>query len=179
MFIIIYEAEMEYRDLYDENKKLTGRVIKKDDPVPSGFYYITVMVFIENSDGEILLQQRSQEKGGAWATTGGHPKAGESSLEGMQAEIKEELGVYVDLNELVLFKTIKTEDDFVDFYYLKKNIDLADIKIQVEEVQNVSWFTKEQIEDMIQSGEFFKWHIDGYRDFLKYKMTKQDYSQNQ
>ena len=37
---------MEYRDLYDKDRKLTGKVIKKDDLVPSGYYYITVMVFM-------------------------------------------------------------------------------------------------------------------------------------
>ena len=163
---------MEYRDLYDENKDLTGLTIKKDYPVPNGYYYITVMVFIENSQNEVLLQERSKEKGGAWATTGGHPKAGESSLEGMKTEIKEELGVDVDLNELVIFKTIKTEDDFVDLYYLRKDINLIDIKIQAEEVQNVNWFTKTQIEDMIKSGKFFKWHVDAYRDFLEYRMNQ-------
>lgn len=163
---------MEYRDLYDKERNLTGKVIKKDDLVPSGYYYITVMVFIENLKGEILLQKRSKEKGGVWATTGGHPKAGQSSLEGMQAEIKEELGIDVSLNDLVLFKTIKTEDDFLDLYYLKKDINLNDIKIQAEEVQVANWFTIEEIEEMIKTGEFFKWHIDAYRDYLKYIITR-------
>lgn len=163
---------MEYRDLYDKDRKLTGKVIKKDDLVPSGYYYITVMVFIENLKSEILLQKRSKEKGGAWATTGGHPKTGQSSLEGMQAEIKEELGVDVNLNDLILFKTIKTEDDFLDLYYLKKDINLNDIKIQAEEVQAANWFTREEIEEMIKTDEFFKWHIDAYRDYLKYIITR-------
>ena len=163
---------MEYRDLYDKERNLTGKVIKKDDLVPSGYYYITVMVFIENLKGEILLQKRSKEKGGVWATTGGHPKAGQSSLEGMQAEIKEELGIDVSLNDLVLFKTIKTEDDFLDLYYLKKDINLNDIKIQAEEVQVANWFTIEEIEEMIKTGEFFKWHIAAYRDYLKYIITR-------
>lgn len=159
---------MEYRDLYDKERNLTGKVIKKDDLVPSGYYYITVMVFIENLKGEILLQKRSKEKGGAWATTGGHPKSGQSNLEGMQAEIKEELGIDVSLNDLILFKTIKTEDDFLDLYYLKKDINLNDIKIQTEEVQAANWFTIEEIEEMIKTDKFFKWHIDAYRDYLEF-----------
>ena len=51
---------MEYRDLYDENRNLTGERIEKCEPVPLGRYYVTVMVFIENSNGEMLLQKRSQ-----------------------------------------------------------------------------------------------------------------------
>lgn len=167
---------MEYRDLYDKCRKKTGEVIAKNDPIPDGRYYITVMVFVQNSMGQVLLQQRSKDKGGAWATTGGHPKSGETSLMGMQSEILEELGIKIAPSKLILFKTIQTEDDFLDLYYLQQDINLNDIKIQEEEVQNVNWFTKSQIESMITSGEFFKWHIEPYREFLKYlnKTSKAD-----
>ena len=37
---------MELRDLYDANRNLTGEIIGKNQPVPQGRYYITVMVFI-------------------------------------------------------------------------------------------------------------------------------------
>ena len=47
---------MEYRDLYDENKNLTGEKIKKGDSVPNGRYYITVVVWIENSKGEFCYK---------------------------------------------------------------------------------------------------------------------------
>ncbi len=92
-------------------------MIKKGENVPLGKYYITVVVFIENDQGQFLLQKRVQNKDGKWATTGGHPKSGQSSLEGIVAEIEEELGINVKQNELTLFKTIQTEDDFVDLYY--------------------------------------------------------------
>ncbi len=162
---------MEYRDLYDENRNLTGEKIAKNAPVPAGRYYITVMVFIENSKGEILLQQRSKEKGGAWATTGGHPKSGETSKIGMCTEIKEEIGIDVNQDELTLFKTIKTEDDFVDYYYLKKDLDIKDVKFEDGEVQDVRWFTKSEIESMIKDGTFFFYHIDPYQDFIKFKQN--------
>ncbi len=163
---------MELRDLYDANRNLTGEKIEKNEPVPAGRFYVTVMVFIENSKGEMLLQQRSLSKGGQWATTGGHPKSGENSIQGMVVEIKEELGVDVDEKELVLYKTIQTEDDFVDFYYLKKDINLEEIKMQDEEVQNVAWFSKSEIEKMIKNKTFFKYHIQPYRDFLEYISSK-------
>lgn len=70
------------------------------------------------------------EKYHMWSTTGSHPKSGESSLEGILTEIKEELGLSVSEKELQLFKTIKTEDDFVDIYYLKIDISLDEISIQ-------------------------------------------------
>lgn len=55
---------MEKRDLYDENKNLTGETIFKGEEVPKGRYYITVIMWIQNSKGEFLLQQKSKKKMG-------------------------------------------------------------------------------------------------------------------
>lgn len=123
---------MEKRDLYDENKQKTGEVIEKGQEVPKGRYYITVVVWMQNSNGDFLIQRTVPEKYHMWSTTGGHPKSGESSLEGIVTEIKEELGLSVSEKDLQLFKTIKTEDDFVDIYYLKIDVSLDNITIQEE-----------------------------------------------
>ena len=139
---------MELRDLYDENKELTGETIYKGQDVPKGRYYITVVVFIQNSKNEFLIQKRVKKKDGKWATTGGHPVSGETSKQGIITEIKEELGVDIVKENIKLFKTIKTEDDFVDIYYLKEDIDIKKIKIQKEEVEDVKWATIEEINEL-------------------------------
>ena len=157
---------MEYRDLYDENKRLTGEKIRKDDIVPNGKYYITVVVWIENYRGEFLLQ--INKKYNMWATTGGHPKSGETSLDGIVTEIKEELGIDVLEDRLKLFKTIKTEDDFVDLYYLKEDIDLNNIIKQKEEVADVKWFSISKIEELISNNLFLPSHINFFYDCLEY-----------
>lgn len=159
---------MELRDLYDENKKLTGETIYKGQDVPKGRYYITVVVFIQNNKNEFLLQKRVKKKDGKWATTGGHPVSGETSKEGIITEIKEELGINVVEENVKLFKTIKTEDDFVDIYFLKENIDIKEIKIQKEEVEDIKWATIEEIQKMIQQDLFSESHKAFFEDCLKY-----------
>ncbi len=159
---------MEYRDLFDQNRKPTGEKIAKGEKFGKGKYIVVVMVFIENSRGEMLLQKRSEDKGGKWATTGGHPTSGQSSVEGMCQELKEELGVNVEQDELVLFETIKSPKTFVDLYYLKKDINLSDLKLQQSEVQDAGWFTKEQVKDLIKTGQFFTPHEEEFFDFLKF-----------
>ena len=169
---------MEYRDLYDENRKLTGEKIKKDDIVPKGKYYITVVVWIENSNNEFLLQ--INKKYNMWATTGGHPKFGEDSLDGIVTEIKEELGIDVDRDKLKLFKTIKTEDDFVDLYYLKEDIKLDCITKQEEEVSLVKWFSIDKINDLISNNSFLPAHVGFFYEcleFLKGSFSMMDYEQ--
>lgn len=156
---------MEIRDLYDENKKLTGETIVKGESIPTGRYYLTVVVFIENSKNELLLQVN--KKFNKWSTTGGHPVSGETSLQGIVTEIKEELNVDVEEKELKLTKTYKTEDDFVDMYYLKKDIALEDMIAQEEEVASINWFSLEQIQDLIKKDEFLEPHIEFLNDFLK------------
>ena len=159
---------MELRDLYDENKKLTGEKIYKGQDVPKGCYYITVVVFIQNSKNEFLLQKRVKKKDGKWATTGGHPVSGETSRQGIITEIKEELGIDILEENIKLFKTIKTEDDFVDIYYLKQDIDINKIRIQKEEVSAVKWATINDIEKMIEEGEFSESHREFFEDCIKY-----------
>lgn len=163
---------MEIRDLYDENKNLTGETIEKGKEIPKGRYYITVAVWIQNSKNEFLLQLTVPSKYHRWSTTGGHPTTGESSLDGIVTEIKEELGIVVDRNKLELFKTIKTEDDFVDLYYLNMDIDINNIVVQEEEVEEVKWASVEEIREMINKDVFLPPHIEFFDECLKYLENK-------
>lgn len=159
---------MEKRDLYDENKNLTGEIIYKGHEVPKGRYYITVVVFIQNDKNEFLIQKRVVTKDGKWAMTGGHPVSGETSKQGIITEIKEELGINIKADNIVLFKTIKTEDDFVDLYYLNENINIDKIKVQRDEVESVKWVSREEIENLIKDEQFSQSHSLFFRDCLKY-----------
>lgn len=163
---------MEIRDLYNENKELTGETIVKGEAVPKGRYYITVVVWIQNDNGEFLIQKRVQRKDGKWATTGGHPVSGETSKQGIITEIKEELGIDTDINKIQLFKTIKTEDDFVDLYYLKQNIDIKDINLQKEEVDDVAWNSIQEIKNKINNNEFSESHTEFFDNCLEFLKNK-------
>ena len=93
---------MEKRDLYDKNRKPTGETICKGENIPEGKYIVVILVMIQNSKGKFLIQKRSKQKGGKYAATGGHVKAGQTSIEGMMDEIQEELGLTVKPEELEL-----------------------------------------------------------------------------
>ena len=79
----------ELRDLYDVNSNLTGKTYHKGEAIPEGFYPIVVMDVIRNSKGEFLMQKRVPRKGGDWGVTGGHPKSGETPLEGIVIAVKD------------------------------------------------------------------------------------------
>ena len=158
---------IEYRDLYDENKQVTGKTFIKGEQVPKGYYYLVVTIVIKNND-KYLIQKRVERKGGKWALTGGHPKAGETSLEGIREEVKEELGIDITNDNPILFKTITHNDQFFDLYYLEKDIKLNDIKIQKEEVADVCYATKDEIIKMHNENKFHEGHYKMFEEYLKY-----------
>ena len=114
---------MEKRDLYDKYKNLTGKTIYKNFPIPKGYYILVVLIFIQNSEEKFLIQKRSKLKNGKFATTGGHPKAGETSIEGAITEVKEEIGLDISKQDMKLFFSGKSDTAkvFCDDYYIKKN----------------------------------------------------------
>lgn len=144
-------------DVYDKNKNMTGKIIKRNDInlLNDDEYIITVHCFIINSLNQILLTQRSLSKnrGGKWEETHGGLKSGETSILGMQRELEEEIGIDVQTNELKLVKTLKRKNKFRDIYILKKDIPIDSIKYNDGEVMDCKYVTLEQFKIMIQNNE--------------------------
>lgn len=161
----------EYTDLYDENKNLTGEKLFREKGtkliVPKGRYSVVVLAFIENSKGEFLFQMTSKRKKNVWATTGGHVKSGQTSKEAIIEEIKEELGIDINEDEVKLFKTYKYDDAFKDVFYIKKDIDINSLTYQEDEVEYVKYLTKDEILDLINNdGNIRKTNIDSFLDII-------------
>ncbi len=159
---------MEYRDLYNEDRIPLFKTIKKGEKPEKGMYYVSVVIALENTDGTFLLQKRSLQKGGLWGTISGHPKSGETSLEGMLTEIKEEMGLEIQKEKVKLFKTIQTKDDFVDFYYVKCFVPEEKIKLQEEEVTDYMFASKEKVLELIERQEFHKKHAEMMKTCFAY-----------
>ena len=155
---------MEKRDLYDANRNLTGETIFKGEPIPDGRYIVVVLVYIQNSKGQFLIQKRSLEKNGKYASTGGHAKSGETGLQGMVTEIKEEIGLDVKPEELELIHTGREDKEqvFFDLFFLKKDIDIKNLTLQKEEVDSVEWLSVDEIDALIKNDLFFANHADEF-----------------
>lgn len=153
---------MEKRDLYDINKKLTCETIYKNEKIPANRYILVVLVFIQNSQGKFLIQKRSKQKDGKYASTGGHPKTGETSIDGMITEIKEELGLTVKPEELELIFSGQenVKQVFFDIYYMRKDFNISDLKLQKEEVDFVEWLSFKEIETLIKKDLFLESHAE-------------------
>ena len=159
---------MEYLDLYDENRKLTGKKILRGSGKPEkGNFINLVIIFIKNDEDKFLIQKTSKEKKGIWATTGGHVKSGQTFKEAIIEEVKEELGLDIGREKFELVYTEKFDFAFMDVYYLEKNINIEDIKVQEEEVEFVKWLSIDEIKDLINKGEFRKGNIVAFEKVLE------------
>ena len=164
---------MEKRDLYDFNRNLTGETIFKGEAIPKNKYILVVLSFIENSEGKFLIQKRSIQKNGKYASTGGHPKSGETSLQGMLTEIKEEIGLSLLPTEPKLIFSGREDSSqiFYDIYYIKKDFEIEDLQLQEEEVESVKWNSVSEIQNMINNNTFLRSHIEEFYRILEYKKS--------
>lgn len=162
---------MEKRYLYDKKRNLTGETVIKGERTPEGKYIVVVLVFIQNSEGKFLIQKRSERKNGKFATTGGHPKSGENSLQGIVTEVKEEIGLDIKSDDLQLYFTGKSDEKqvFWDDYYVKMDIEnIEKLKLQEEEVASIHWFSEDEIKEQMKQDKFFKNHYEVFEILLNW-----------
>ena len=162
---------MELVDVYNERYENTGKS-KERGKTKETEYRKACFVWIINSENKILVQQRSKTRKhypNLWAATSGGGLSGETSIQSMLRELKEELGLNIKEKELTFIGTYKRVNDFVDTYLLEKDIDVNDVTIQPEEVQNVKWMSIYHFEKLIARGEasdtsfgLFKNYYDNY-----------------
>ena len=150
-------------DCLDEFGNKTGVVKKKSDIKKDGDYHRVIAVLVINGDN-ILIHQRSNNKKvypNLWSLfVRGHVQAGESSLDACKREIKEEIGIDINEDELEFIYTLKEEakskdyieNMFYDTYILRKDIDIKDITIQKEELNDIKFIKIDEVQKQIENG---------------------------
>ena len=124
-------------DIYDENRNLTGKTIKRAEyinKIKENEYHLVVHIWIKNDNNEWLISKRTPNKHFPllWECTGGSALAGEESLTAALREVKEELGITLDKSKGRLYKTIKRSvySDLIDGWVYKQNCSIDDIVLQ-------------------------------------------------
>ena len=153
---------MEKWDLYDKNTVKSDTAVSRGEEIPTGLYRVVIHVAIINSEEKMLIQQRQPFKH-SWPnmwdiSVGGHVISGETSSQGAQREVKEELGIDVDFTDIRPSFTVNFETGFDDYYIIGKDIELSELTLQESEVQAVKFADKDEILSMIDSGIFIPYH---------------------
>lgn len=176
---------MELLDVLDENGNYTGQVEERKVIHEKGLWHIHVGVWIMNKKGELLFQQRSMQKKinpGKWTRTGGHVDSGETSLQAVQRETYEEIGVKIPLDKFELLSVKKEEIYIPDYkvtnrHFIYSYFAVVDYKIedyikQEEEVSDLKYITIEEMEKAYENKDanftFIKWKsVDNVIEKLK------------
>ena len=160
---------MELVDLYDENRIPLGKTAERYAHKHRGEFRVVVHVCIFDRQGRLLTQQRSMEKRicpGKWdVSAAGAVGAGETPRQSAEREVREELGYPLDLTGMRPSITVNFPGGFDDFFIVQRDIDLAELQLQKEEVSAVGWHTLEEVLDMMETGEFIS-YPEGFLNFL-------------
>lgn len=149
---------MEWNDIYDKDRNLTGRVHKRGTHWKRGEYGLVVCVWVYDGQGRLLMTRRAPEKSfpGTWENSGGAAKAGETSLQAIARELFEETGIRAAEEEFELIGSDRDKNIFYDFYCLKRQTPLSDIVLLPGETDAAKWVTLEEIHQMIGQKQICK-----------------------
>ena len=163
-------------DIYDINRKKTGRLAKRDAyEFKEGEFHIVVQAIIMNSKNELLISKRAANKRFSlmWEFNGGSVLAGETSLEGIIREVKEELGIEFTKKEAIFFKEIlgyKISPNLKDMWLFRKDIDIKDITFPDKETIEAKWVNIDEFMKMFENKEIvpvIDFGIEEYNEALK------------
>lgn len=171
---------MELIDICDENGKITGKTGTIDELHKFGRWHKVVGIIIYDSNKNILMQQRAlSEKSdpGKWdIAAAGHINSGETSIEGIQRELFEEIGLKLQENQIKFFMSYKKEvkdrnvnKKHIEDIYIAKidNINIEQFIIQKEEVEQIKLLSIHDIEELIRNKKI-KTRGNMYNRLFKY-----------
>ena len=146
---------MEFNDVYDADRNLTGRLHRRGTRWKQGEYGLIVCVWVYDGKGKILLTRRAPQKtfAGTWENSGGAVKAGETSRQAIARELFEETGIRANEADFELLSTRRDKDSFFDFYCLKNETPNEDIVLLDGETTAARCASFAEIREMIRNRE--------------------------
>lgn len=172
----------EYVDLYDSNRLKLNKTIERKSTPSAGQYVVVVHGILINKAGEILIQRRVATKKNwpnLWdLSCSGAISAGESSQEGLEREIAEELGVKIELTDTPPTLTTSYEHGFSDYYVLPFDAPIEQFVVEPKEVSNLQWITPDKLFDLLKTNQFVPYNetflkalLELYKDGSEIKDT--------
>jgi len=147
----------EWVPLVDENGKVTGQAPRSLVHNGSKLLHPVVHLHVINHTKALLLQKRPMTKQiqpGKWDTAvGGHISAGETLEKALQKEAAEEIGLKGFSAKLQ--KVYKWESNVeAELVYMFVSFDIKNVAVQSDELEELRFWTKNQIEKQLGQGVF-------------------------
>ena len=163
-------------DVLDEfTGEKTGEVISKNEAHKRGIWHGSIHVLIISKDKrKTLLQKRCKDKKlypNMWdIAVGGHISSGEDDLTSAKREIEEELGLNpnnfkIEKVDRITEKFVNNgvnSNEYVSVFVVYEDININDIKLQVEEVSEAKWCSKVELNKYIENEEIIP-HVHEFK----------------
>ena len=156
----------EYIDILNEAGEPNGTTCLKSEAHKKGLFHASAHIWIFNNRNEVLIQKRATNKDtfpNLWdVSVAGHISAGEKPIVSAIREVKEEIGLSIEQENLHYIgtskKRIQHNKDLIDFelhhiYMCKINFDINSLKIQEEEVAEVNLISIQNLIKLVHSNE--------------------------
>ena len=110
-----------------------------------------------------MVTKRHPEKReypGLWECTGGFVCAGETTLETILRETREEIGLSLSPADVRLVAAEMVDRQFLDLYAATVDVEIAALILQSEEVTDAKWVTWDELTAMRDRGEYIGFVYD-------------------
>lgn len=147
---------MEWQDIYDQNRRKTGRLHCRGQQLQPGDYVLTVCVWVTDGAGRLLLTKRAAEKRvcpNTWENSGGGAQQGETSRQAVARELREETGICLPEEAFLFLETDRMENTFLDFYVVIHPERPGEIVLQPGETSDYRWVTWEEIHRLMENNQ--------------------------
>lgn len=129
---------MELYDVVDKNRNMLGYTKERGTVMNENEFNVGVEIWI-TCGNKILMSQRCENKSHPlmWEVPGGCSQKGESSIDTLIRELREEVSINATEDNFKLIGTILYKKQFVDVYTMELDISIENLKIQEEEVSDI------------------------------------------
>lgn len=162
-------------DVLDEKTgEKIGKTISKKEAHRIGTWHGSIHILIVNSEHDkTLLQKRCESKDlypNTWdIAVGGHISAGEDDVTSVKRELEEELGLnsshyelkFIEKNQEKLNNNGVISNEYVSIFVVYADINVNDIVLQEEEVSEIKWCSKEELNSFIKDNNIIP-HVREY-----------------
>ena len=140
-------------DLYTCDRQPLYKTAKRGSCLLDGEFHLVAMAIMINECNEILITKRSMNKPGAgkWECTAGSVMAGETTKQAIQREVKEEIGIMVEVEDENLIGCFFEEDAIFDIWKIKVQCRIDDLILQSNEVDDARYIKIDDIQTFIDN----------------------------
>lgn len=147
-------ADSEIVDIVDDNGQILYHIEKKVAH-QKGLLHKTVIAEVRNSKEKFLLikpYNHKQDAGQYVSPVGGHVKAGESNIDALKREVKEEIGIdtftFTFIGKAIFNRRVLGRHENHYFYVYET---FTDEKPKLgDEAESYKWFTKEKLKKALK-----------------------------